>query len=263
VARFHRATVPHLPYRLPAICRFTLTFELFQHGCDATIQATLSSAADPGATILSSSGLYFDTFESGAAQFYERCGFSRFGQINDFPPGFARAFLYKKLPMLTVDDYHGTVCSRTVVPGRPTDDQAQKATRLIRAVEKSSQSAANSPSTQSPVFNAGLSHSMSDGSFITGDLCSSRKPLDRDLLFDPQLIAVPFGRGWRLDIAVGPARAIRALAGQGVRAKCTVCKVKPRCWGRRRYVRGQRNSGDVAPNVVQDQAGRRELSAST
>jgi hypothetical protein len=36
--------------------------------------------------------------DSGAAQFYERCGFSRFGQINDFPAGFARAFLYKKLP---------------------------------------------------------------------------------------------------------------------------------------------------------------------
>jgi GNAT superfamily N-acetyltransferase len=43
-------------------------------------------------------GLYLDTFDSGAAQFYERCGFSRFGQINDFPAGFARAFLYKKLP---------------------------------------------------------------------------------------------------------------------------------------------------------------------
>jgi GNAT superfamily N-acetyltransferase len=43
-------------------------------------------------------GLYLDTFDSGAAQFYERCGFSRFGQIDDFPLGYARAFLYKKLP---------------------------------------------------------------------------------------------------------------------------------------------------------------------
>jgi len=32
---------------------------------------------------------------------------------------------------------------------------------------------------QSPAFNAGLSHSTKDGSFITGDLCPSRKPLDR------------------------------------------------------------------------------------
>jgi GNAT superfamily N-acetyltransferase len=43
-------------------------------------------------------GLYLDTFDPGAAQFYERCGFLRFGQIDDFPPGHARAFLYKKLP---------------------------------------------------------------------------------------------------------------------------------------------------------------------
>src|ERR1700730_18447845 len=61
-------------------------------------------------------------------------------------------------------------------------DESQKATRLIHAVQKSSQSAANSTSIQSPVVNAGLSHSMSDGSFIPGDLCPSRKPVDRDLL---------------------------------------------------------------------------------
>ena len=43
-------------------------------------------------------GLYLDTFDPGAAQFYEHCGFLRFGQIDDFPPGHTRAFLYKKLP---------------------------------------------------------------------------------------------------------------------------------------------------------------------
>lgn len=43
-------------------------------------------------------GLYLDTFDPGAAKFYERCGFLRFGQIDDFPPGHTRAFLYKKLP---------------------------------------------------------------------------------------------------------------------------------------------------------------------
>jgi hypothetical protein len=42
-------------------------------------------------------GLYLDTFDPGAAQFYEHCGFLRFGQIDDFLPGHARAFLYKKL----------------------------------------------------------------------------------------------------------------------------------------------------------------------
>jgi GNAT superfamily N-acetyltransferase len=43
-------------------------------------------------------GLYLDTFDPGATRFYERHGFERFGQINDFPPGFARMFLFKRLP---------------------------------------------------------------------------------------------------------------------------------------------------------------------
>ncbi len=42
-------------------------------------------------------GLYLDTFDPGAEHFYESRGFLRFGQIDDFPPGHARAFLYKKL----------------------------------------------------------------------------------------------------------------------------------------------------------------------
>ncbi len=63
-----------------------------------------------------------------------------------------------------------------------TSDETQKETRFIGAVQMSSQPAANSTATQSVAFNAGLSHSLKDGSFITGDLCPSRKPLDRDLL---------------------------------------------------------------------------------
>jgi ribosomal protein S18 acetylase RimI-like enzyme len=42
-------------------------------------------------------GLYVDTFDGGAATFYERAGFIRFGQIDDFPPGHARIFLQKRL----------------------------------------------------------------------------------------------------------------------------------------------------------------------
>jgi len=42
-------------------------------------------------------GLYVDTFDAGAATFYERAGFARFGQIDDFPPGHARTFLHKRL----------------------------------------------------------------------------------------------------------------------------------------------------------------------
>ena len=42
-------------------------------------------------------GLYVDTFDPGAASFYERAGFERFGRIADFPPGHARTFLMKRL----------------------------------------------------------------------------------------------------------------------------------------------------------------------
>ncbi len=42
-------------------------------------------------------GLYLDTFDPGAARFYERCGFLKFGEIPDFPPGHTRTFLRKSL----------------------------------------------------------------------------------------------------------------------------------------------------------------------
>lgn len=42
-------------------------------------------------------GLYVDTFDPGAAAFYERAGFARFGKIEDFPPGHARMFLRKRM----------------------------------------------------------------------------------------------------------------------------------------------------------------------
>lgn len=42
-------------------------------------------------------GLYLDTFDPGAAKFYARCGFAEFGRVDDFPPGFSRMFLQKKL----------------------------------------------------------------------------------------------------------------------------------------------------------------------
>ncbi len=42
-------------------------------------------------------GLYVDTFDAGAAIFYEKAGFERFGRISDFPPGHTRTFLLKRL----------------------------------------------------------------------------------------------------------------------------------------------------------------------
>jgi hypothetical protein len=63
-----------------------------------------------------------------------------------------------------------------------TDDEAQKDTRFIRAVESAARPAAGGAATQPAVFDAGLRHGATDGSFITGDLCPSRKPLDRGFL---------------------------------------------------------------------------------
>jgi ribosomal protein S18 acetylase RimI-like enzyme len=42
-------------------------------------------------------GVYVDTFDSGAARFYQRAGFARIGEIEDFPRGHSRIFLRKRL----------------------------------------------------------------------------------------------------------------------------------------------------------------------
>ncbi len=63
-----------------------------------------------------------------------------------------------------------------------TDDAAQKDTRFIRAVEAPSQHAISSAKQPGVTMNAGLSHGEGEGSFITGDLCPSLRPLDRAFL---------------------------------------------------------------------------------
>jgi GNAT superfamily N-acetyltransferase len=42
-------------------------------------------------------GAWLDTFEFQARGFYERQGYAVFGQLDDYPPGFARYFLKKAL----------------------------------------------------------------------------------------------------------------------------------------------------------------------
>ncbi|CAN2535703.1 hypothetical+protein [Methylocapsa aurea] len=42
-------------------------------------------------------GLYIDSFDPRAAALYERFGFTRFGEIVDFPPGHSRMFFSKRL----------------------------------------------------------------------------------------------------------------------------------------------------------------------
>jgi GNAT superfamily N-acetyltransferase len=57
----------------------------------------LLQEAEAQARARSCVGVYLDTFDERAAAFYEQCGFSRFGCINDFPPGASRIFLLKQL----------------------------------------------------------------------------------------------------------------------------------------------------------------------
>jgi hypothetical protein len=65
-----------------------------------------------------------------------------------------------------------------------TNDDQQKDTRYIRAVQSSTAPQAG-PAAPSPVIaNGGLLHGTPSGSFITGDLCPSRRPLDRAFLQD-------------------------------------------------------------------------------
>ena len=40
---------------------------------------------------------WLDTYEFQARGFYERLGYSGFGQLDDYPPGFVRYFMKKAL----------------------------------------------------------------------------------------------------------------------------------------------------------------------
>jgi len=42
-------------------------------------------------------GIYLDTFDFQAPEFYKKLGFSEIGQIDDYPPGHSRFFLQKRL----------------------------------------------------------------------------------------------------------------------------------------------------------------------
>ncbi len=57
----------------------------------------LLAEAETQARARQCAGLYVDTFDAGAASFYERSGFTPFGRIEGFPPGHTRIFLCKRL----------------------------------------------------------------------------------------------------------------------------------------------------------------------
>jgi hypothetical protein len=84
-----------------------------------------------------------------------------------------------------------------------TDDERQKDTRFVRAVR-----AACAPQSDGPVkhsafiANGGLTHGSPAGSFVTGDLCPSHKPLARHFLErletpgTPVPLALSMSGGW-------------------------------------------------------------------
>jgi GNAT superfamily N-acetyltransferase len=48
-------------------------------------------------------GIWLDTYSFQARGFYEKLGFSAFGEIEDYPPGHSRIFLKKRLDQNTRD----------------------------------------------------------------------------------------------------------------------------------------------------------------
>ena len=64
-----------------------------------------------------------------------------------------------------------------------TDDERQKDTRYIRAIRSACGPQNDAAAKrQSVIANGGLTHGSPDGSFVTGDLCPSHKPLARHFL---------------------------------------------------------------------------------
>lgn len=61
------------------------------------IGANLVSRAEDEAISRGCHAAWLDTFEFQARGFYERLGYSCFGELNDYPPGFARYFMRKAL----------------------------------------------------------------------------------------------------------------------------------------------------------------------
>jgi GNAT superfamily N-acetyltransferase len=61
------------------------------------IGAELMAMAETEAQARGCTGAWLDTFEFQARGFYEKLGYRCFGEIPDYPPGFARYFLRKTL----------------------------------------------------------------------------------------------------------------------------------------------------------------------
>jgi len=59
--------------------------------------AALIGAAEAEARARHCRGAHVDAFSFQAVEFYERCGYARFGLLPDFPPGYSQHYLFKRL----------------------------------------------------------------------------------------------------------------------------------------------------------------------
>jgi GNAT superfamily N-acetyltransferase len=75
------------------VAQFFLTPEWRGNGLGHSLLAEAEKLAHENACV----GIYLDTFDAGALEFYRKCGFAVAGRIENFPPGAARTFLSKAL----------------------------------------------------------------------------------------------------------------------------------------------------------------------
>jgi GNAT superfamily N-acetyltransferase len=66
------------------------------------IGSALVAAAEHEARDRGCLGVHVDTFSFQATSFYERLGFTLFGVLDDFPPGYHRLYLQKRFDALPV-----------------------------------------------------------------------------------------------------------------------------------------------------------------
>lgn len=73
-----------------------------------------------------------------------------------------------------------------------TDDERQKDTRYVQAVRSScAPQAGGAASSSAVIADGGLIHGSTTGSFITGDLCPSHRPLDRSFVQRLEKVETP------------------------------------------------------------------------